>query len=90
MSPHDHNHQACRELFTKLSEYLDRELDSATAKEIQRHLEDCPPCQSCLSTLERTVKLCGAMSRQPVPEDFSQRLMELMAQASQEGVPPKE
>lgn len=87
MSPHDHSPQACRELFAKLSEYMDRELDTATAEEIRRHLEDCPPCQTCLSTLEQTVKLCGAVSRQPVPESFSRRLMELMGQAARNGFP---
>ena len=82
MTPHHHDHGACRQLFAKLSEYMDQEVDSATAREIRHHLDQCPPCQACLGTLERTVSLCAALERQTVPVSFSQRLVEMLEQAA--------
>ena len=83
MTSHDPEHPDCRELFARLSEYLDRELDTTAAEEIRRHLEHCPPCQICLGTLQRTVSLCAALERQPVPANFSRRLMAMLDQAVQ-------
>ena len=51
------DHHKCRELFEKLSEYIDNELDSANCDAIEAHLQNCPPCQSCLATLKQTVAL---------------------------------
>jgi anti-sigma factor (TIGR02949 family) len=35
----------CRETLDKLYEYLDRELSQDEQLEVQRHLDDCPPCR---------------------------------------------
>ncbi len=35
----------CRETLDKLYEYLDRELSKDEQVEVQRHLDDCPPCR---------------------------------------------
>jgi len=61
-------------MFEKLSEYIDNELDEVTCKDIERHAEDCIPCQVCLGTLKRTIDLCKNMENKPVPEDVSARL----------------
>ena len=87
MSSHDPDHGACRELFARLSEYMDRELDAVAAQSIRRHLEDCPPCQTCLATLKRTVALCGALDRNAVPASLSQRLREVVESAAQKDRP---
>lgn len=75
-----HDHQQCRELFARLSEYIDRELDDVTCRSIEAHMAQCPPCQACLSTLKRTVTLCKQMDREKVPQAFKQRLQEMMNQ----------
>ena len=82
---HDHNHAACIELFTKLSEYIDNELDEVSCKDIEAHLADCPCCNACLETLKRTVAFCREVEERPVPETLSQRLQEIVAQLA----PPK-
>jgi anti-sigma factor RsiW len=69
-----HDHQKCRELFERLSEYIDDELDAANCDAIDAHLQDCPPCQSCLATLQQTVALCREMKTSAMPEAASQRL----------------
>jgi len=57
MSSDDHDHKHCLEMFEKLSEYIDGELDHATCAEIQKPAEDCVACFSCLEPLKRPVAL---------------------------------
>ncbi len=59
----------CRELFARLSEYLDGELDEAFCSEVEAHLEDCPSCRDFLESLRRTVGLLGRLPAEPVPEE---------------------
>jgi len=61
-------------LFERLSEYIDRELDAPTCREIEAHIKDCKPCQVCLNTLKRTVNLCKNLESRQVPETFSLKL----------------
>lgn len=71
--PH-HSHKNCVAFFERISEYIDRELDASTCKEIEKHIQACKPCQVCLGTLKRTVGLCKKLERHPVPETFSLKL----------------
>jgi anti-sigma factor RsiW len=73
---HDPKH--CLEMFKKLSEYIDGELDQVTCKELERHVEECVSCKICLATLKKTVMICNEMESNPVPEDVSQRLKEMI------------
>jgi anti-sigma factor RsiW len=66
-------------LFERLSEYIDKELDAPTCKEIEAHIKACKPCQVCLNTLKQTVKLCKNLESHQVPEAFSQRMKETIA-----------
>jgi anti-sigma factor RsiW len=79
MSSDDHDHKHCLEMFEKLSEYIDGELDHATCAEIQKHAEDCVACFSCLETLKRTVALCKNVKDQPIPSNLSEKLKEIIA-----------
>ena len=67
-------------LFARLSEFLDRELDDEDLREMEKHLADCPPCQACLATLERTIRLCREACPRPVPPRMSARIRELIRQ----------
>ncbi len=75
---HDPAH--CRELFEKMSEYIDGELDAATEADIRRHLADCPHCAVCRDTLQRTVDLCRGLPDRPVPPGFSEKMALLIAE----------
>jgi len=78
MTRDDHDHQDCLEMFEKLSEYIDGELDHTTCEEIERHAKDCVACFSCMETLKRTVALCKNAQEQPVPQEFSKKLQEII------------
>ncbi|MCP4630196.1 MAG: hypothetical protein GY850_42810 [bacterium] len=78
MSSDDHDHQHCLEMFEKLSEYIDGELDHATCAEIQKHADDCVACFFCLETLKRTVALCNNVGDKPIPQNLSEKLKEII------------
>jgi anti-sigma factor RsiW len=48
----------CREMFERLSEYIDGELDARLLECFDEHLQDCEPCQAFIATLRKTVELC--------------------------------
>ncbi len=73
-----HEHQHCLEMFEKLSEYIDGELDHATCDEIEKHAKNCVACFSCMETLKRTVALCRKVEDQPIPREFSKKLKEII------------
>jgi putative zinc finger protein len=50
---------SCKEIFSSLSLYLDKELDDSLCEEIDRHMRKCNPCKAFLNTLSKTIKLCG-------------------------------
>lgn len=78
MTEAHHSHEQCLALFARMSEYLDNELDEATYRLIQRHLSDCPACNTCLSMLKRTTELYRtATGTIEVPRHLSARLMAL-------------
>ncbi len=78
MNKDEHDHKHCLDLFEKLSEYLDNELDEVTCQDIEKHINKCVPCFVCLQTLKRTVDLCKQSGNQPVPEDFSKKLKKII------------
>jgi len=67
-------------LFERLSEYIDKELDARTCKQIEAHIQDCKPCQACLNTLKQTVKLCKNLETHQVPEALTRRLKNALAE----------
>lgn len=79
--PHDPH---CRELFEKISDYLDRDLSREEREEMETHIRNCAMCTTCLETLKRTVEFCGSLPFEEVPAMLSARLREI-APKKQEG-----
>jgi anti-sigma factor RsiW len=57
---------------------VDNELDAASCREVEAHIQDCVKCNVCLETLRRTIEICKKMEDKPVPDLFSRRLRELI------------
>jgi anti-sigma factor RsiW len=75
-----HPHHQCIEMFAKLSEYLDQELDDISCHEIEKHAQTCQACEVCLATLRRTIALCKQMApTPPIPTSVSSRLKQMIA-----------
>ncbi len=69
----------CRELFERLSEYVDGELSQEICQEIQRHMEGCEPCGTFAKTLKKTADLCRRLPSQPIPPEVAADLKALLA-----------
>ena len=76
MTPHAPGSPACRELFSRLSEYLDGELDASICEETETHLGDCPPCQQFLESLRRTVDWVRRLPEEAEPEAVRREVRE--------------
>lgn len=74
MTCESHDHRHCLELFSKLSEYIDREMDEAELREMDAHITECLACLSCLQSLKQTIALCKQTGLQPVPAVLSRKL----------------
>ncbi|MGB8885114.1 MAG: sigma-70 family RNA polymerase sigma factor [Candidatus Korobacteraceae bacterium] len=50
--------QRCRPLFAALSDYMDGVVDDAVCAEMERHIQQCQPCQAFLASLKQAVLQC--------------------------------
>lgn len=51
------NKNECQDVFARLSELLDQELPTGTCEELERHIENCPPCVEFVESLKKSVAL---------------------------------
>ena len=57
----------CKRIFAALSDYLNAELPSMSCRELQRHLDGCPPCVEYLKSLETTIEACRGYQTRRIP-----------------------
>ncbi len=67
-------HEECKDLFERISEYIDGEVDQITCEKIEEHFRDCPECKTCFESLKKSVSLCKEMPNEEVPIEAKQRL----------------
>jgi RNA polymerase sigma-70 factor (ECF subfamily) len=48
----------CKQIFARLSEYLDGELPVRNCCQLERHLKGCRPCIAYLESLKTSVEAC--------------------------------
>ncbi len=77
-----HSHESCKELFSKLSDYIDGELHEVDIKTIKHHLEGCKCCEACFATLKQTIAIFSHEGDKPVPERFKLQLSQLAEKLS--------
>ena len=79
MSGHTHN-EGCREMFARLSEYLDVELPPDACREMEAHIAGCGPCAAFTESLRKTIELCRKYQPRelpgPIARDTRQKLRE--------------
>jgi anti-sigma factor RsiW len=61
----------CRELFERLSEYVDGELSQEICEEVRKHMEGCDPCVNFAKTLKTTAEMCRRLPSKPIPPDVA-------------------
>ncbi|MCZ2146409.1 MAG: zf-HC2 domain-containing protein [Bryobacterales bacterium] len=57
----------CKEIFEKLSEYLDRQLPPDMCDQIDAHIGACPPCVQFVESLRKTMELCKDLKEEEKP-----------------------
>jgi mycothiol system anti-sigma-R factor len=82
--PHESGSRECRELFGRLSEYLDGELDPSLCDETEQHLGECAPCQEFLESLRRTVALLTRLPGEPLPEEMRAAMRQSLRRLQEE------
>ena len=71
---------ACDESIAKLYQYLDSELDAATATEIRAHLESCEPCWDSFDFERRLKKVVHKHLSEDMPEGLVSKVQDLIRQ----------
>ena len=77
---HDGMSMTCRELFERLSEYVDGELSQELCGEIRKHMDGCDPCVHFARTLKTTAELCGRLPSQPIPAEVAADLRAFLSE----------
>lgn len=66
----DHDDMTCREIFERLNDYLDQELDPDLCDKIDNHVENCEPCIAFINTLKKTVELFQGYDEGEAPREL--------------------
>lgn len=69
----------CREVFSRLSEYLDQRLSPASCESMRQHIESCPACVAFLQDLGAAIERCHSFQAE-CESAIPQRLTELLTQ----------
>jgi RNA polymerase sigma-70 factor, ECF subfamily len=72
----------CRELFSKLSEYLDGNVSPSTCEQIEAHMSACPNCIAFLNDLRASIDRCKSLEI-PCDPTVTSRLRALFTQEYQ-------
>ncbi len=72
----------CREVTSRLSEFVDRELGPEMMRKIRDHLEVCAACRRFVESLERTSRMLRLDPSLPMPEDAARELMDALREES--------
>ncbi len=67
---------ACREVLSNISGYLDGELDATACDAIERHCRGCSSCAALVQGLRETVGLCRQAATAPLPDAVRRRALE--------------
>lgn len=68
----------CGDAQDQIYQYLDAELDEATASSIRTHLEDCPPCFSSFDFERRLKKVIRNHLGEDVPDGLESKVKALI------------
>jgi len=61
----------CKEIIEDfLADYLDASLSPEVVAELERHLENCPPCLTYMNTYKRTRELVGRTAPAEMPAEM--------------------
>jgi len=71
----------CQDVFARLSELLDRELPAGTCEDLERHIENCPPCVEFVESLKKSVVLHRTYRPAADPPQLSREVKQALRNA---------
>jgi anti-sigma factor RsiW len=82
----------CKQIFLRLSDYLDGDLPPELCTKIRQHLSTCPECRAFTNTLRKTIEFCRRLSKHHVPFEVSRKLRAMVRTRlakDRSGTPPR-
>jgi anti-sigma factor RsiW len=67
---------SCREIVELVTDYLDGELDTATATAFEAHLDMCPGCDRFVDQIRETITTLGEVSSDNLSTDTQAGLLD--------------
>lgn len=64
----------CQELLALLGDYVDGELDEASARALREHLSCCEPCEVVIDSLRKTIAVYRCGRRVELPAELGNQL----------------
>lgn len=71
----------CKDVFARLSEYLDQELPDDLCERIEQHIAGCPPCVEFVDSLKKSVDACRDFQVEEEPPPLSDAKRDELRQA---------
>jgi hypothetical protein len=69
----------CKECLDLLCDFLEGSLPEETAKSLEEHFQDCPPCIAFLNTYKSTSKICkDSLGTIEIPDAVKLKLQEFI------------
>jgi hypothetical protein len=72
-----HQH-TCRGLVDLLCDYLEGDIQQNEREEIDRHMDDCPPCLGFMKTYRKTTEICKTLRPEDIPQHLKEKLEEIL------------
>lgn len=63
----------CQRILSRISAYIDGDLDETACARIVQHCDTCPRCATVVEGLRKTVGVCREAGSAPLPEPVRQR-----------------
>ena len=70
--------EVCRQLFEKMSEYLDGELDPDLVSFAEDHLSKCTECEENIELMKKSLQLIKNQTSQKLPDDVRDKLRKVI------------
>jgi anti-sigma factor RsiW len=70
--------QSCRGVVNLLCDYLEGDIASEESRELEGHMEECPPCLSFLKTYQKTTELCRSLRPGDLPPELKEKLEQML------------
>lgn len=70
--------QSCRGVVNLLCDYLEGDMASEESRDLEDHMEECPPCLSFLKTYRKTTELCSSLRPEDLPPELKEKLEQML------------